>query len=112
MCYYVTEKTAIVGSGKGPAGWFQLSHATIYLDHPFFTALEHTLNIDFINEAAGPASRVAVELSPDSARELVTRIQKALETPGPSISTGPSATISDFGSDTTPDPAGSSAAFG
>ena len=38
------------------------------------------LNIDFIkiNQAAGPSARVAVELSPDSARELVARIQTAL----------------------------------
>jgi len=78
MCSYVTEKTAVSGSGKGPDGWFQLSHATVYLDHPYFTPLEHTLNIDFINQSAGPAARVAVELSPESARELVARIQSVL----------------------------------
>jgi hypothetical protein len=79
MCSYVTEKAAITGSGKGPDGWFELSHATIYLDHPYFTALEHTLNIDFINPSAGPGARVAVELSPESARELVVRIQSVLK---------------------------------
>jgi hypothetical protein len=78
MCSYVTEKAPISGSGKGPDGWFQLSHATIYMDHPYFTALEHTLNIDFINQSAGPGARVAVELSPESARELVARIQSVL----------------------------------
>jgi Family of unknown function (DUF6295) len=82
MCSYVTEKTAITGSGKGPDGWFQLSHATVYLDHPYFTPMEHTLNIDFINLAAGPSARVAVELSADSARELVLRIQTALKAGG------------------------------
>jgi len=40
--------------------------------------LDHTLNIDFINQAAGPSARIAVELSPDSARKLVARIQTAL----------------------------------
>jgi hypothetical protein len=78
MCSYVTEKAIVTGSGKGPAGWFDLSHATVYLDHPYFSPLEHTLNIDFINEAAGPAARVAVELSPDSAKELVARIEAVL----------------------------------
>jgi hypothetical protein len=78
MCSYITEKTAVTGSGKGPNGWFQLSHATVYLDHPYFTPLEHTLNIDFINQADVPSARVAVELSPESARELVARIQTAL----------------------------------
>jgi hypothetical protein len=78
MCSYVTERAAISGSGKGAGGWFELSQATVYMDHPYFTALEHTLNLDFINPAAGPSARVAVELSPDSARELVARIQSVL----------------------------------
>jgi hypothetical protein len=84
MCSYVTEKAAISGSGKGPDGWFELSHATVYVDHPYFTALEHTVNIDFINQSAGPSARVAVELSPESARELVARIQSVLEAAGES----------------------------
>jgi Family of unknown function (DUF6295) len=79
MCSYVTEKADVSGSGKGPDGWFPLSHATVYLDHPYYSPLEHTLNIDFINEAAGPGARVAVELSPESARELVARIQSVLQ---------------------------------
>jgi hypothetical protein len=78
MCSYVTEKAAVSGSGKGPDGWFRLSHATVYLDHPYFTPLEHTLNIDFIDQSAGPSARVAVELSPESAWELVARIQSVL----------------------------------
>ena len=82
MCSYVTEKTAIQGSGKGPQGWFELSHASVYLDHPYFTPLEHTLNIDFIREDAGAQARVAVELSPDSARALVRSIEAALAAAG------------------------------
>ncbi len=78
MCSYVTVKTEVTGSGKGSAGWFSLSHASVYLDHPYATPLDHTLNIDFIDESAGASSRVAVELSPDSARRLVEAIQKAL----------------------------------
>jgi hypothetical protein len=58
----------VSGSGKGPQGWFRLSHANVYFDHPYPTPLDHTLNIDFVDEAAGPAARVAVELSPESAR--------------------------------------------
>jgi Family of unknown function (DUF6295) len=81
MCSYVTEKTAVTGSGKGADGWFRLSHANVYFDHPFFTQLEHTLNIDFVDEKAG--SRVAVELSPESARALVTSIEAALRSADP-----------------------------
>jgi hypothetical protein len=41
--------------------------------------MEHALTIDFVNEAAGPGARVAVELSPESARELVKAITAALD---------------------------------
>jgi hypothetical protein len=78
MCSYITLKTMVTGSGKGPRGWFPLSHASVYFDHPYHTPLEHTLNIDFIDESAGAEARVAVELSPESARKLVESIQSAL----------------------------------
>jgi uncharacterized protein DUF6295 len=82
MCTYVTEKTQVSGSGKGPQGWFRLSHANVYFDHPYFTPLDHTLNIDFVDEVAGPAARVAVELSPESARALIRSIESALKAAG------------------------------
>jgi Family of unknown function (DUF6295) len=82
MCSYTTMKTAVTGSGKGPRGWFPLSHASVYFDHPYHTPLEHTLNIDFIDESSGPEARVAVELSADSARKLVDSIQSALAAGG------------------------------
>ena len=78
MCSYITQKAEIAGSGKGPEGWFELSHATVYFDHPYFTPLEHTLNIDFINEEAGASSRVAVELSHESAWRLVGSLLSVL----------------------------------
>src|SRR6266702_3949884 len=34
MCTYLTEKGAISGSGKGPSGWFRLTDASVYFDHP------------------------------------------------------------------------------
>jgi hypothetical protein len=78
MCSYVTLKSELVGSAKGPRGWFPLSHASVYFDHPHHTPVEHTLNIDFIDESAGAEWRVAVELSAESARRLVESIQAAL----------------------------------
>ena len=80
MCTYITEKASISGSGKGPQGWFELSQVNVYYDHPYHAPLEHALNIDFVNEDEGVGARVAVELTPDSARELVRSILAALET--------------------------------
>jgi len=83
VCSYVTLKTEVAGSGKGARGWFSLSHACVYYDHPFHTPLEHTLNVDFIDEAAGADARVAVELSADSARRLADAILAALRAGDP-----------------------------
>jgi hypothetical protein len=83
MCSYVTEQAAVKGSGKGPSGWFALTHATVYFDHPYHSPYEHTLNIDFSNADLGPQSRVAVELTSSSARELIACIEAALEAAGP-----------------------------
>jgi len=83
MCSYVTEKASVTGSGKGPNGWFGLTHVMAYFDHPYHSPHEHTLNVDFLNESAGPSARVAVELTAESARELVRCIQAALADAGP-----------------------------
>lgn len=85
MCSYVTKQSPVTGSGKGANGWFRLSHAMAYFDHPYHSPYEHTLNIDFLNEAEGPAARVAVELTAQSARELVRCIEEALAAAGDAI---------------------------
>ena len=79
MCTYLTEKVSISGSGKGPSGWFRLTDASVYFDHPVHAQAEHTLNIDFLARSAGPSARVAVELTAESARALAKAIQATLE---------------------------------
>ena len=85
MCTYLTEKLDVEGSGKGSAGWFTLSQATVYLDHPQHAPAEHTLNIDFLNPQQGPAARVAVELTAQSARALAAAIESALASAPPGL---------------------------
>jgi hypothetical protein len=84
MCTYQTEKLAVSGSGKGPGGWFSLSNATVYFDHPAHYPAEHSLNIDFLDLVGAVPSRVAVELDPASARELARAILDTLESAGES----------------------------
>src|SRR5947199_5629494 len=79
MCSYIVEKARLVGSAKGPSGWMRVDTANVYFDHPYHAPLDHALGIDFINEAEGARERVAVELSAESARELVKQILAALE---------------------------------
>jgi hypothetical protein len=85
MCTYNTEKIEVTGSGKGASGWFSLTDATVYFDHPSHAMAEHTLNIDFVNPSKGPSARVAVELSAESARALVGAIQTALASVPPAL---------------------------
>lgn len=79
MCTYRTETLGIEGSGKGPAGWFPLTRATVYLDHPVHAQPAHTLNIDLANPDRGPAARVAAELDPAAARALAETILAVLD---------------------------------
>jgi hypothetical protein len=78
MCTYQTEKIEIEGSGKGATGWFALSNALVYVDHPVHASYAHTVNIDFVNPGAGPSARVAVELTEEAARALAEAITTAL----------------------------------
>jgi hypothetical protein len=78
MCTYLTESVEIEGSGKGSAGWFELTRATVYVDHPQHAPFGHTVNVDLANPAMGPAARVAVELTEEAALALVAAIQAAL----------------------------------
>lgn len=85
MCTGIVETAEVSGSGKGPKGWFKLEYVNVSYDHPIDAQLEEALNIDFVNEKEGPSSRVAVELSPESARKLVDAILTTLSRrdPGP-----------------------------
>jgi hypothetical protein len=80
VCTYQTTTVAATGSGKGSQGWFRVSAATVYFDHPVHATAEHTLNIDLINPPLGAGARVAVELDPTSARALAEAILETLET--------------------------------
>ena|SRR5712691_982522 len=80
MCSYIVQKAALVGSAKGMKGWMTIDTAHVYYDHPFHAQLDHALAIDFVNLSEGGRDRVAVELSAESARELVKQILLALET--------------------------------
>ena len=85
MCTYLTEKVTVEGSGKGTAGWFGLTEATVYFDHPQHARAEHTLNIDFLNPGQGPSARVAVELTAASARALAAAIVATLAAAPPGL---------------------------
>lgn len=85
MCTYATTSLPVRGSGKGAEGWFALSDATVYFDHPVHAGADHTLNIDLLNPARGPGSRVALEHEPASARALAHAILQSLDSAPPGL---------------------------
>ena len=74
MCTNINHRTEIAGSGRGPEGWFTLAQANVGYDHAFHAPIEHALSIDFVNESLGLGARVAVELTPEAARDLANAI--------------------------------------
>ena len=85
MCTYLTEKIEVAGSGKGADGWFGLTEASVYFDHPVHAPAEHTLNIEFLAPGRGPSARVAVELTVESARALAQAIEATLAAAPPGL---------------------------
>ncbi len=79
MCTWTSEQASIRGHGKGTSDWIALNRAIVYYDHPVSAPLDHALVVDFVNEQAGPGARISVELSAESARELLRAIQAALD---------------------------------
>jgi Family of unknown function (DUF6295) len=78
MCTYQTTSVTLRGSGKGASGWFPVTDATVYFDHPVHAVDAHTLNIDLLNPERGASARVAMELDPASARALAHAILDTL----------------------------------
>jgi hypothetical protein len=78
VCTYITEQLEVNAVGKGAAGWFRVTDAVVYFDHPSHHTDTHTLNIDFRNPSQGAPARVAVELSRESALELAAAVQRVL----------------------------------
>ena len=79
MCTMIVEKAKVAGSARGVNGWFKLDQVNVSYDHPSNAQFDHAVNLDFVNGGAGLDARVAVELSPDSARRLMRAIEAALD---------------------------------
>ena len=88
MCTYRTTAVTVRGSGKGAEGWFPVSDASVYFDHPVHASAEHSLNIDVLNPSRGAGARVALELDPGSARALAHAILETLESVPESLLAG------------------------
>jgi hypothetical protein len=78
MCTSIVEIVGADGAGKGSDGWFDLTHSVVSYDHPHHALLEEAITIDFVNAALPPGTRVAVELTLESAKELSGALTRAI----------------------------------
>ena len=79
MCSYIVEKTEVTGSAKAAGAWAPITGAVVSVDHPFHATLDHALIVDFVRQGRPMSERVALELSVESARELIACMQSALD---------------------------------
>lgn len=77
MCTYATERVTVRGSVKVAGRWQGLSRVSVYLDHPAVSLADHTLNIDLFTDGH-PVRLVALELTPEGAKDLVRAVTNAL----------------------------------
>jgi hypothetical protein len=86
MCTHATFTAAVDGSAKGPNGeWFHVTNATAYFDHPVHAMAGHTLNLDLADPSRGPAARLGIELTAESARAVLAAIVAALDAVPPGL---------------------------
>jgi hypothetical protein len=78
MCTSIVEIVGASGAGKTGEGWIELTHSVVSYDHPHHAVLEEAITIDFVNSTLGPAARVAVELTLESAKELSAALARAI----------------------------------
>ena len=79
MCTSVVEIVKAEGAGVSEGGWFPVTSAAVTYDHPHHALLEDAITIDFVNSDLGPGARAAVEITLDTAKQLVTALERAIE---------------------------------
>ena len=79
MCSYIVEKATLTGSAKAAGDRHPITNAVVSVDHPSHATLDHALIVDFVNAGRPVSQRVALELSVELARELISCMQTALD---------------------------------
>ncbi len=74
----ISFTTPLSGAGKGTAGWFPITQASIGYDHTVHHPDEHALLLDFTNYDIGTDARVALELDLDAGRALLEQLTVAI----------------------------------
>tara|TARA_Y100001970_G_scaffold1130_1_gene1321 strand:- start:6160 stop:6408 length:249 start_codon:yes stop_codon:yes gene_type:complete len=75
----ISEKANVKGSGKKSNNWIPLDSCDIYYDHSTYVDCEHSITLSFKNQMNPIDSRITVEITPESAKDMMDKIKIALE---------------------------------
>ena len=78
MCTMISEKASVKASGKKSNNWIPLDSCDIYYDHSTYVDCEHSITLSFKNDMNPIDSRITVEITPESAKDIIEKINAAL----------------------------------
>src|SRR6187455_2881888 len=78
MCTSIIEVVNAEGMAKRGDEWFPLSQAVVAYDHARHAPLGDVITLDFINTALDPGARAGVELTLESAKQLLAALDWAI----------------------------------
>ena len=78
MCTMIAEKAKVKGSGKKIKSWIPLDSCDIYYDHSTYVDCEHSITLSFKNDMNPIESRITVEITPESALDIIEKLNIAL----------------------------------
>jgi hypothetical protein len=79
MCTSIIEITRAEGMAKRGAEWFALTQAVVAYDHARHAPLGDVITLDFLNLTLDPGARAGVELTLESAKDLLKALGRAID---------------------------------
>ena len=64
---------------KKTNNWIPIDSCDIYYDHSTYVDCEHSITLSFKNEMNPIDSRITVEITPESAQDIIKKINEALK---------------------------------
>jgi len=78
MCTSIVEIIPAEGMAKRGAEWFALTQAVVAYDHARHAPLPDVITLDFINAGLDAGARAGIELTLDSAKQLLAALERAI----------------------------------
>ena len=78
MCTSIVEIIPAEGMAKRGAEWFTLTQAVVAYDHARHAPLADVITLDFINAGLDAGARAGIELTLDTAKELLAALERAI----------------------------------